>query len=232
MIEIKTLCIKVSDTKMCPHCLSKKIIKNGRTKTLKQQYYCKECYRRFIDYYTYHAYHSEINRKIVVYTKEGLGIRSIARVLGISVTTVLKRLLAIAKALSSPLIAYGKEYEVDEICSYVRHKGNKIWITYAMERDSGNVVSFSIGRRTKTTLSKVITTLLYSRPKRIYTDGLHHYRYLIPQNIHKVSRYGTNKIERLNLTLRTKLRRLNRRTICFSKSLCMFMAIMKIYFWY
>ncbi|WP_255539589.1 IS1 family transposase [Flavobacterium sp. CLA17] len=38
-------------------------------------------------------------------------------------------------------------------------------------------------------------------------------------------------MERKNLTLRTHLKRLNRRTICFSKSLVVFTAVLKIYFW-
>nr|WP_317192641.1 IS1 family transposase [Flavobacterium geliluteum] len=38
-------------------------------------------------------------------------------------------------------------------------------------------------------------------------------------------------MDRKNLTLRTHLKRLNRRTICFSKSLVIFMAVLKIYFW-
>ncbi|WP_343791129.1 IS1 family transposase, partial [Wandonia haliotis] len=38
-------------------------------------------------------------------------------------------------------------------------------------------------------------------------------------------------IERKNLTLRTHVKRLNRRTICYSKSLLTLSAIMRIYFW-
>ncbi|WP_291287929.1 IS1 family transposase, partial [Flavobacterium sp.] len=48
---------------------------------------------------------------------------------------------------------------------------------------------------------------------------------------HSVKRFGTNHIERKNLTLRTHLKRLNRRTICYSKSLVVLIVILKIYFW-
>jgi hypothetical protein len=42
---------------------------------------------------------------------------------------------------------------------------------------------------------------------------------------------NTNHIERKNLSLRTHLKRLNRRTICFSKSLVILSACLRIYFW-
>ncbi|MBN9294195.1 MAG: transposase, partial [Flavobacteriia bacterium] len=49
--------------------------------------------------------------------------------------------------------------------------------------------------------------------------------------IHKIHRRCTNHIERQNLNLRTHLKRLNRKTICYSKSLMMLLAVVKIYFW-
>jgi insertion element IS1 protein InsB len=68
--------------------------------------------------------------------------------------------------------------------------------------------------------------------KQIFTDGLDSYRQIIPAAIHKVTHYGTNHIERKNLSLRTHLKRLNRKTIAFSKSLLVLEACLKIYFWY
>lgn len=89
MLENHSSCSKVSDTKICPNCYSSEIIKNGTTKTKKQQYFCKNCKRRFLDFYTYRAYLPQINSQIVLLTKEGLGIRSTARILRISVTTLI-----------------------------------------------------------------------------------------------------------------------------------------------
>jgi len=88
-----------------------------------------------------------------------------------------------------------------------------------------------VGARTNKTLNTVLKTLFLSEAKRIYTDGLKNYKYLIERKIHKVTRYGTNHIERFNLNLRIHLKRLNRRTICFSKSLAVLSAVLKIYFW-
>ena len=52
-----------------------------------------------------------------------------------------------------------------------------------------------------------------------------------PKSIHKRFQYCTNKIERMNLTLRTHIKRLSRKTICFSKSEKYLEAHLKIYFW-
>ena len=69
-------CFKISDAGICPKCKGKNLAKNGFTKNGKQQFVCKTCNRRFIDYYTYKAYQPNLNHQIVVLTKEGLGIRS------------------------------------------------------------------------------------------------------------------------------------------------------------
>ena len=224
-------CSRVSDGVNCPRCKKNNAVKNGSTKNHKQQYYCKNCGKRFIDNYTYMAYKSNIDRNIILFTKEGLGIRSTARILKISTTTLLKRIISIARNIHQPVISRGKIYEVDELCTYIRHKRNFIWLVYALEKESKNVVSFNVGKRTNKTLSRVINTLKLSEAKKIFTDKLKNYKYLIDGNLHSVKRFGTNHIERKNLTLRTHLKRLSRRSICFSKSLAILISILKIYFW-
>ena len=93
------LCSKVSDFVFCPVCKSFHTVKNGTTKTEKQQYHCKNCGKYFIENYSYHAYEKDLNERIVVLTKEGVGIRSTARILKISATTLLSRIILIAKKI-------------------------------------------------------------------------------------------------------------------------------------
>lgn len=226
-----TSCYRLSDSICCPNCKESKIIKNGTTKNKKQQYYCKSCNKRFIENYTYQAHSSNINQNIILLTKEGLGIRNTARVLKISTTTLLKRIITIAQSIKQPIISRGKTYGVDEMSTYIGHKRNFIWLVYALQKDSKTVVSFNVGKRTNKTLSRVLDTLKLSKAKRIFTDRLKNYRYLIDEKFHSVKRFGTNHIERRNLTLRTHLKRLNRRTICFNKSLVILISVLKIYFW-
>lgn len=201
MIENHNRCSKVSDTKICPSCYSSKIVKNGKTKTKKQQYFCKNCNKRFLDFYTYQAYLYGINNDIIALTKEGTGIRSIARLLKISPTTLLARIITIAKKVAQPSIPKGKIYQVDEMRTYVKRKDRLFWIVYALEKQTKNVVSFNIGRRINQTLKKVIMGLELSEAEKIITDKLKNYKFLIRPEIHSTKFRGINHIERKNLTL-------------------------------
>ena len=143
----------------------------------------------------------------------------------------MKRIIAIAKKIPNQPIIKNKTYEVDEIRTFIRNKERPVWIVYALERKTKQVVNFSIGRRTKRTLQYVTNTLLLSNPKTIYTDNLVHYKSLLNEFIHRTKPFGTNHIERKNLSLRTHLKRLNRKTICFSRSFIILQCILRIYFW-
>jgi IS1 family transposase len=137
----------------------------------------------------------------------------------------------IAKGIKQPIIPLSKIYEADELCMFIGSKVRLCWIVYALEGRSKSIVSFNIGRRTNYTLKSVIRTLENAMEAKIYTDKLKNYQYLIPSFLHNTSRHSTNHIERYNLTMRVHLKRLSRRTICFSKSLLMLFAILRIYFW-
>lgn len=222
-----------SNQTRCYRCVGdiRNMIKYGKTKSGNQRYVCRTCKKTRVENYVYQAYKGDINQNIIQLTKEGLGIRSTARILQISTTTLLKRIVSIAGNITKPIISKGKTYEVDELCTYIRQKKNYVWLVYALDKNSKTVVSFNVGKRTNKTLSRVLETLKLSEAKKIFTDRLKNYRYLIEEELHSVKRFGTNHIERKNLTLRTHLKRLSRRTICFSKSLVLFVAVLKIYFW-
>jgi insertion element IS1 protein InsB len=106
---------------------------------------------------------------------------------------------------------------VDELKTYIKRKSTKYWAIYALDKQNGQVVDLKVGRRTKINLQRVTDTLLLSKCKRIYTDALNTYCQIIPLKIHKVKRYVTNKIERKNLSLRTHLKRLNKKQSAFQK---------------
>lgn len=215
----------------CSKCVGEDFIKYGKTNYGKQRYQCRVCKSISVLQYSYKAYKKELNADIIRLTKEGLGIRSTARVLEISTTTLLKKIIVIADRIFQPLISYNQSYELDEMRIFVRKKNNPVWLVYAINKNTKQIVGFYVGRRNNTTLNAVIKTLINSKPSKIYTDKLRNYQYLIPKKIHKTTRFGTNTIERKNLDLRTHLKRLNRRTICFSRSILVLTAILKIYFW-
>jgi IS1 family transposase/transposase-like protein len=222
-------CIKVVVNLKCNYCLGG-IIKFGKVGA-RQRYRCKSCKRTQLHDYLKRAYKASVNSDIAAHVKEGCGIRSIARLLNISAGTVLSRIKSIAAQIQKPIISMGRIYEVDELKTYIKNKGRDYWVIYALDKYSGQVVDLKVGKRTKVNLQRVTDTLLLAKCKQIYTDGLVIYKQLIPASIHTVKRCGTNRIERKNLSLRTHLKRLNRKTICFSKSLLMLEACLKIYFW-
>lgn len=54
--------------------------------------------------------------------------------------------------------------------------------------------------------------------ERFYTDGWGGYTRILDQSPHEVGKHYIQRIEHKPLTLRTRIKRLARKTICFSKS--------------
>jgi IS1 family transposase len=155
-----------------------------------------------------------------------------ARILGIARQTVLKRIQLTAKAIRRPVDKLDQvSLEVDELWTYINRKENEYWVAYAIDRRTRSVVDFAVGKRTKATLKELIDRLLHLNPKIIRTDKLTLYEHLIPKKLHRRGAAVINRIERKNLSIRTHLKRLSRRTICFSRSLQMLESCLRIYFW-
>lgn len=215
---------------MCLYC-NEYSVKSG-FQNGKQRYKCKVCNKRFLLSYTYKAYNKNTNDLIKSLLKESCGIRSISRVLNISCGTVLSRMLKISKHINVPYFnKLGCKFEVDEMFIKIANGKSQNWLIYAIEQKTKNVISFIIGNRSKENLKQVINKILLLQPSMVYTDRLNIYPSLIPKSIHKRFQYGTNRIERMNLTLRTHIKRLSRKTICFSKQEKYLEAHLKIYFW-
>lgn len=211
--------------RFCEGKCHKKGIRNGS-----QSYQCVACKKYQKQRYKYLSYiiSDEMITKCV---QEGLGIRSMSRLLAVSPGTVLKRIECIARAIKKPPIPMNKSFEVDELFTFIGNKKRRVCVVLALERESGFPVDFYVGPRTQRSLRMVTNTLLLSAPLLIYTDRLSLYSNLIPSYIHKTIQYGTNRVERFNLSIRTHLKRLNRRSISFSRSLKMLYCCLIIYLW-
>jgi transposase-like protein len=137
MEQNRISCIRsVGGEKICSYCEGN-LIKYGKTKQQNQRFKCNNCNRTQVEKYRYNAYQLNLNQQIVLLTKEGLGIRSTARVLRISATTLLKRILSIANKIPRPFISKGKTYEVDELRTFI---GNKKAAAIATALISGTVL--------------------------------------------------------------------------------------------
>jgi insertion element IS1 protein InsB len=163
---------------------------------------------------------------------ESVGIRGIARILKIAVSTVIRKIKLIAASICKPFVPLNRAaFELDEVRTYIRNKENQCWIAYALCSETRQVVDFIVGKRSKKVLRSIVNTLLLSNVRTIKTDRLNIYQALIPAERHVSNAYSIIHIERNNLNLRTHLKRLSGRTICYSKSLIILESCLKIYFW-
>ena len=105
--------------------------------------------------------------------------------------------------------------------SFVHDKSNQRWLWLAVNHDTGDILAYTFGRR-KDEVFKEFQKLLDPFGITIfYTDDWGSYEHNIPTKNHTVGKNNTQTIERKNLTLRTRIKRLARKTICFSKSVIM-----------
>jgi insertion element IS1 protein InsB len=109
------------------------------------------------------------------------------------------------------------EAERDEQWSYVGNKANQRWLWYAIDHVSNTLLAYVFGKR-KDEVFLTLKTLLEPYPiARYYTDDWGAYQRHLNPDKHELGKRNTQKIERKNLNFRTWIKRLNRKTICFSK---------------
>ncbi len=107
--------------------------------------------------------------------------------------------------------------EADEQWSYVKSRSNPRWLFYACDRIRKRVLAHVFGPRTAQTLQRLLALLSQFNIAFYMTDVWPVYQMLLASTSHVVSKKYTQRIERHNLNLRTHIKRLARRTICFSK---------------
>ncbi len=203
---------------------------------------CKDCNRNFQLSYSYNAYKPEVREQIEKLAHNGSGTRDTARVLGISKNTVTANLKKTVKYVNEAFISRlpdstEKEQlkqleievcisaEADEQWSYVGSKKNPCWLWYLIEKKSRKVLAFTFGRRKDTVYRKLISLLPHHLIDSLHTDDWGAYTRVPFAPIHKIGKKGTQRIERKNLDLRTRVKRLARKTICYSKSQAVHEAI-------
>ena len=110
------------------------------------------------------------------------------------------------------------EAELDDMWSFVGTKKVPRWLWHAIDPHTGTVLAYVFGRRTDAVFQALQRLLEPFGITRYYTDYWGAYeRHLAPEE-HCPGKRHTQQIERKPLTLRTRINRLGRKTICFSKS--------------
>lgn len=111
-----------------------------------------------------------------------------------------------------------KESELDEMWSYVGKKTNPRWLWHAIDRRTGQVLAYTFGQRKDEVFLQLKKLLEPFGIKKYCTDGWGAYQRHLSVKKHKIGKRKTQRIERKHLRLRTRIKRLVRKTICFSKS--------------
>jgi insertion element IS1 protein InsB len=114
-----------------------------------------------------------------------------------------------------------KEAELDEMWSFVGSKQQPRWLWEALDHQTGRRVAYTFGRRADWAVLKLKMLLAPFGIRRFYTDGWDAYRRHLDPRRHVVGKRRTQQLERKQLTFRTRIKRLVRNTICFSKSIAM-----------
>jgi len=112
----------------------------------------------------------------------------------------------------------GGSAELDEMWSYVGKKTQQRWRWQALDHYTGKVLAYVFGRRQDDGFLHLQALLEPFGIPRFSTDGWGtSERHIAPEQ-HTVGQQHTQKIESKHITLRTRIKRLVRRTICFSKT--------------
>jgi IS1 family transposase len=158
---------------------------------------------------------------------EKIPLAGIARVMEISEGWLQRYVNQAYQALGQRVQVKPKGWRVvqmDELWSFVDHKGNKQWVWLALDAASREIVGCFIGDRSKESAQGLWDSLpaVYRQCAMIYTDDWDAYKSVLPSKRHRVvgKESGlTSYIERFNNTLRQRVSRLVRKTWSFSKSI-------------
>ena len=217
----------------CPFCGSEDVSLFGKTKKGTQRYICNhdECsHKTFQLEYKYNACKPGAHERIIEMAMNGSGTRDTGRALRISkdtVTAVLKKTEKFVVPVNQKFLDEHKTVdieihnalatEMDEMWSFCGNKKHEIWLWRAVDHTTNTPLAFVFGTRKHKYLKELLALLKPFHIGKVYADGNFAYSDNIPMDKLIVGKKNTQKIERNHLTLRTRIKRLCRKTICFSK---------------
>ena len=96
---------------------------------------------------------------------DGNSLSGIGRLLHISVSSVQRVIIRLVGLISKPVIQEkGEEYEMDELCTFCGQKGDRVWLIYAINRKTKQVVDFMVGRRILENIRTIANSVLALNP--------------------------------------------------------------------
>jgi IS1 family transposase/transposase-like protein len=218
----------------CPYCHGLKVVKNGRKPYGAQNFLCRHCGKQFQYHYQKAGCRPEMKTLVLKLLVRNTGIRDIEAVLGIHRQTVLKWLNQAAAARE--VIPRQKQYttvQIDELWTFVKErKKKKRWLLYAYAPETDEILAWSWGRRSAKTVKNLYAQLKELAVEYFCTDDWKAFAQVLPAEKHLIGKAYTRHIEGVNLCLRTRNRRVVRKTACFSKKQANHDNAMKLVFYY
>lgn len=114
---------------------------------------------------------------------------------------------------------------MDEMWSYYHDKRHQLWLWWAVDHATNKPLAYVFGTREHKYLDELLELLKPFSIGTVYADNNYAYKDKITEAKLVTGKKNTQKIERNHLTLRTRIKRLARKTICFSKSKEIHMAV-------
>jgi len=212
------------------------MVKRGKTARGTQRYLCQNllCAKgSFLLDYCNRGCVPEVKHLIIDMSLNVRRVRDTARSLQISTNTVrheLRKKAAVLESVNTGLlrtlhstettvnIERAGEAEMDEMWSVVGKKGHQRWLWHAIDHHTGAVLAYVFGRRKDEVFLRLKALLEPFGLTRYFTDHGGAYTRHLESDVPSPGKRNTQNIERTHLTLRTRIKRLVRKTICVSKS--------------
>ncbi len=111
--------------------------------------------------------------------------------------------------------------EIEEMWRFVKSNAQQRWLWHAIDHLTGVVLAYVFGSRADAVFVELQKLLKPFGLGHFYTEAAGVYDRHLPATPHTIGKAHTQQIERKHLTLRTRIKRLTRKTICFSQSVFM-----------
>lgn len=213
----------------CPTCGSHDISKNGTTRRGKQNYKCRDCGRQFVEDPQWKPKDKNTFKLVDLLLLEKLSLAGMARAARVSKSWLQTYVNDVYADMPQTAVVMPKAkgkltVQMDELWSFVDHKGNKQWVWLAMDADTREIIGCHIGERSRASAIALWQSIpaVYRQCAKVYTDHWEAYKTVVPSKRHfSVDKDSglTSYIERVNNTLRQRISRLVRKTLSFSKKL-------------
>jgi insertion element IS1 protein InsB len=122
---------------------------------------------------------------------------------------------------TAAMVVRVEEAEMDEMWSFVQSKRPQRWLWHAIDHQTGEVLAYVLAPHEDQALETLMDLLTPFGIQPFYPDAWGAYLRLLKPEQHAVGNTNTQRIERKHSTWRTRIKRLARQTICFSKSVLM-----------